>query len=916
MTDPDQLPHLLPQHAELLEKSGISAEVVAGRSYRSATVRVDLARLGFSEPQRIVPCLVVPVWDAHGEIATYQIRPDQPRIDKRRGKPLEYETPSDSRIVLDVPPLARQWLGDPGRPLFVTEGSTRADSAASRGLCCIALLGIWDWRGRNEDGGLTALSDWEEVALNGRDVYIAFDSNAMTKREVRAGMDRLRRFLESRRASVRVILLPPGAGGVKVGLDDFLAASHDVKDLLALATDAPMIEEFDEEQTYQATPGGLVYLKEVKGGTVSVPLTNFTAQIVAEIQLDDGVETQFQFEIEAYLEERTSRFAIAGNRFAAMNWPVEHLGARAIIYPGSSLRDHTRAAIQFLSEIIEKRCIYSHLGWRLVDDRWVYVHAGGGIDANGVVEGIEVSLPDSLSRYSLPPPPEGAERAAAVRTSLGFVNVGPCHVTVPVLASVYRAPLGGCDISAHLAGPTGEGKTALAALAQQHYGAGLDAEHLPGTWSSTGNALEVLAFHAKDAVLVVDDFVPRGSLVDVQRSHREAERLFRAQGNSSGRQRLRPDGSLRPTKRPRGLVVSTGEEIPRGQSLRARTFLLEVSPGDLDWTAITTAQHEAAAGTYALALSAYVRWLAARYKDIQSKLKAEIRELRDQARSIGQHKRTPSAMANLGIGLRYLLDFAVDANAIGREEADELWKKWWTALEEAARAQQGQIDHEEPTRRFFEYVIAAIASGRAYVAGSDGSAPPNPEVWGWREYFTEGGLPEWKQLGRGIGWVDGDDLYLEPEGAYAAAQEQARVGGDALAITSKTLHKRLFEKRWLLSREEKRETYTVRRTLQGARRCVLHLRAASLMSQGPDQPDQPDQQAEDDPYDRDSHPGRWSGSWSGQAPAPDQPPDQPASEKTAEIPAPAPIGQVGQVSGDIDSRPSKKGRETRERLEL
>jgi hypothetical protein len=31
---------------------------------------------------------------------------------------------------------------------------------------------------------------------------------------------------------------------------------------------------------------------------------------------------------------------------------------------------------------------------------------------------------------------------------------------------------------------------------------------LPAAWSSTGNALEVLAFHAKDALLVIDDFAP------------------------------------------------------------------------------------------------------------------------------------------------------------------------------------------------------------------------------------------------------------------------------------------------------------------------------------------------------------------------------------------------------------------------
>src|SRR5262249_57001791 len=107
----------------------------------------------------------------------------------------------------------------------------------------------------------------------------------------------------------------------------------------------------------------------------------------------------------------------------------------------------------------------------------------------------------------------------------------------------------------------------------------MDARPLPASWSSTGNALEGLAFTAKDALLVVDDFCPTGSTGDVQRYHKEADRLFRGQGNRAGRQRMRADTTLRPDKPPRGLALSTGEDVPRGQSLRARLLVLDVSPG-------------------------------------------------------------------------------------------------------------------------------------------------------------------------------------------------------------------------------------------------------------------------------------------------------------------------------------------------
>jgi hypothetical protein len=69
---------------------------------------------------------------------------------------------------------------------------------------------------------------------------------------------------------------------------------------------------------------------------------------------------------------------------------------------------------------------------------------------------------------------------------------------------------GEVDFSLFFTGRSGTFKTALPALCQQHFGAEMDARRLPGNFASTANALEELAFLAKDALLVVDDFVPTG----------------------------------------------------------------------------------------------------------------------------------------------------------------------------------------------------------------------------------------------------------------------------------------------------------------------------------------------------------------------------------------------------------------------
>jgi Domain of unknown function (DUF3854) len=231
---------LLPQHQKLITASAISPEVSADRGYRSEEKRSGLKVLGFSAAQCNVPSLLHPLFNVRGELAGYQTRPDSLRLN-RDGKPVKYETPKGQKPLIDVHPWATQertsertgedgnpvsvppLIADPQIPLFITEGLRKGDSLVSLGLCCIALLGVWNFRGKNSIGGYTALADWEVMALKNRDVYIVFDSDVMTKPGPAKALARLAGFLKSRGARVRVIYLP-SIDGAKVGVDDWVFA--------------------------------------------------------------------------------------------------------------------------------------------------------------------------------------------------------------------------------------------------------------------------------------------------------------------------------------------------------------------------------------------------------------------------------------------------------------------------------------------------------------------------------------------------------------------------------------------------------------------------------------------------------------------------------------------------------------------
>ena len=420
---------------------------------------------------------------------------------------------------------------------------------------------------------------------------------------------------------------------------------------------AGAVEVASAPLSYEVAAGGMV--RRNRAGSY-VPLTNFVARIVSDLIVDDGVDPQRQFGIEAELGGHKISFTLPAAEFARMGWVLGKLGPEAIVYPGQA--QHARAAVQALSHGIRREQVFVHTGWRKLGGQWVYLHAGGVIGAAGPVAGVQVQLPEQLAGYELRVPGDDEGLRRAVRASLCLLDLAPDRISFPLLAAVYRAALGESDFSLFATGPTGVFKSTLAALAQQHFGCSMGAPNLPANFASTPNALELLAFHAKDALLVVDDFAPQGRAADAG-LQAIAERLFRAAGNRQARNRMDGRGRLGPARPPRGLVLATGEEVPDGESIRGRMLIVEVGAGDVDLRRLGECQQLAAQGLLAEAMGGYVRWLAGRFEEAQSGLRERVRELRAVAPG-GGHARTPGTLAELEAAFEQFAEFAAEARAI------------------------------------------------------------------------------------------------------------------------------------------------------------------------------------------------------------------------------------------------------------
>jgi uncharacterized protein DUF927 len=724
-----------------------------------------------------------------------------------------------------------------GQTVHVTEGEKDADRLTSIGFAATTnAMGAGKWR-----------SEFNSF-FAGADVVLLADNDKAGHEHAQA----VAQHLCSLATRLRVVSFPEA--GPKGDVSDWLDGGHTpiaLADRIAQSSSWQGSSESPEPSSdiastlYGEDEFG-IYLNSTRGSEpLKVRLANFTARITLERSEDDGSEVARSIELKVATRFGEEIITIAAHEFASMNWVTEKVGSSAVIYTGRLYRDHIRCAIQLFSMPVKKHTRYTHTGWRKIEGRWCYLHGAGAISCEGLLTDTDVELSPSLANFQLPAPPADGAARSAISACLQLLDIGPPEITVTLFGAVYRAPLGASDFSVHLTGASGVFKSELAALAMQHCGARFDARHFPVGWNATANAIESMAFQLKDAPIVVDDFCPRGSAYDRSRLQGAADRILRAQANSTARVRMRADTTLRPPKPPRGIIISTGEDGFDGKSLNARVLTVEIPSGAIDPAKLTRAQAQAREGIYAAAFSGYIRWLANQRETLHAVCEQERHALRSALADEGQHARTPDMMANIALGWRMFLRYAKDSGVISVNQLRTYESGIFAALASARETQISYQAETDPARQFINLVVSAIRSQRVHVSNLNGEAPANKaSAWGWKERPVGGdGGFEWYASGDRIGFVDHERgfLYLDEDSAFRSAQDIARGGGNEIALTKHALRKRLGEGQYLVGEHRGGKHYwQCRATILGQRMAFLRIPLEKLVPNYTGEIDGPD----------------------------------------------------------------------------
>ena len=549
-------------------------------------------------------------------------------------------------------------------------------------------------------------------------------------------------------------------------------------------------------------------------------MANFTAIITSEIRYVDGANSQTMLTLEGTMppeeegqEEPTKLppVTLTAEEFLSMNWIVRKWGTRCVVMPGGSIKDDLRTMIQMNSRA-EVQTVYKQTGWQTIRGKPHYLHQGGAIGAAGNDPSVTVQLPPELSRYDLCCDLEPADCLAA---SLALTDLCRPDITWPLLAGTLAPLYGPCDFGLHVTGRTGSFKSEMMSLFQSHYGSGMDARHLPGSWSSSANALEALAYYAANAVFCVDDFVPQGSTYQQKQYQSNADRIIRAQGNQAGRARLSDAASLQQTMYPRGVILSTGEDTPEGHSVRARLLIAELAAGEIEADDLTRCQQQRAfyPGT--------VAWLAQSLAKRPADLRGRTEDLRSTLRTIG-HSRTPGILGRLIATVEDALSRAAEDGLLPKQQANSYTQAARNAILDSGRKQQAFLEDADPTDLFCAAVRQVIGSGGGHFRSLNGGVPRNPEVLGWSIEKVRDEMDYYKSRGPCIGWVhwNKDELLVDVVTGWNIIRKAA---GHDLSLSKQTLFKRLKDAGLLTRVDDARNRNTVRITAEQHPRQVLCL---------------------------------------------------------------------------------------------
>ena len=564
---------------------------------------------------------------------------------------------------------------------------------------------------------------------------------------------------------------------------------------------------------YAFQDGNTVYFP---AGANEPPLViaNFQARLSEQKKIIDGSDDPpaVIYGIE-FLHPRLvpNVYEISPEELEECSFPARIDGA-LVLYSINKNKAHLRLALRQLGDVNNRKLIHIMTGWVDHDGKKLFLTNSGCLGVDGLGNQLRTHEECGGPKdYSIKLTNSEDELRSIHQNVIKLLKVSAPEVTIPLFAATFRAPLAHflpLDFCLAIIGATGSMKSTIAGLFMSFYGQRFNYNNLPGSFTSTANALERQTFLVKDCLLVIDDWVQG------EHSIQFAERVIRSHGNRAGRARMNKDTTLKTVYFPRCLTIITAEDLQVGQSARARLVILNSNGGSVDKKLLTELQKIGAKGDFSEFLGSYIQWIALNWNSISENIHSEFEKYRDFFRKKAKHNRTAPNLAHLMIGLLNYSRFCVDKNLFSQDEADSFISECTQTLADITEIQNENQAISDPVEIFLMSLQGAIEAGRAHIILPINADRSLSRFMGYRDPSSvHVGTP----MGECIGQVNGGQLIIKPDICLGIVKRYADEKRMKLHLSSEAMGKQLRD-RGLLITDDNRTTS--KRTVNGRReRC-------------------------------------------------------------------------------------------------
>jgi len=538
-------------------------------------------------------------------------------------------------------------IGDDGDSVLICEGyATGASLYQATGIQVLCAMTA---------GNLLKVAESVRSRFPGKKIIICADNDST--KPVNAGVIAAKKAAQ---LTASLVAIPPVAGD----FNDLANTQNSPYSILKIIKAAVPVNEKSEVDRwgnqrineFATIDGDMIFWRKEKFNEVPTKLMAGCIIFIAEEHLlDDGLRQEINFFIEG--RRKNGKFlqpvVIPAGQFSNMQWLIKSYGTQAVMEADQATFRRLALAIIKLSGEVPRTIVYQHCGWRFIDNAWVYLSGSGAIGVNGLDRSVRVDLGGGhLQRYELPEPPINPPSVVSHIFSLLHIAHHNLAIGVAMLCGICRAPLIEClpaNFSLFMYGKTGVYKSQCEAIMMSFFGL-FTSESLPASYFDTASAHEISSHKTKDAIWVVDDLKPATSQIETNKIYALAERLFRSVANGSSRNRCNVDMTVKAAYYPRCMLVSSGEDVPKGSSLLSRMLVVEFKNGDINLSSLSYFQHLAETGTLASIMAAYIQWLAPRLPELKKSFPIKVRDFRDQAiqgKFATSHSRSPDIYGHL-----------------------------------------------------------------------------------------------------------------------------------------------------------------------------------------------------------------------------------------------------------------------------